>query len=213
MQSVPLLPPNAPRFWRFFFCLCLGPLLLAGCADTRPPGVAGQVPAQTGGPLRLREGDTIKVGFPGAPNLSASHKIQRDGKVNLPLVGEVRVSGKTPGEIEEELQLLYKDQLVSGQVRVNIEAAAFSVFVTGAVMHPGEVMSDRPLSCLEAIMKAGGFDQSRADLKRVTVIRNLNGKMAHYPLDLKRVLEGGDESNFYLQPSDIVYIRERFNWF
>jgi len=207
--------------WQFFLPVrwlgllgCVGAMVLAGCATPQPPMVGDQsqlAPAQE--PLRLREGDVIKVDFPGAANLTSAYKIQRDGKIKMPQVGELVAAGKTTPELEKDILEAYKDKLLTKQVLVTIEASAFSVFVTGAVVHPGEVASDRPLSCLEAVMKAGGFDVSRADLKHVSVTRSNNGKMEHYEVNLKRVLQGLDSTPFYLKPSDIVYLPEKFTWY
>jgi protein involved in polysaccharide export with SLBB domain len=85
--------------------------------------------------------------------------------------------------------------------------------VTGAVLRPGKVTSDHPLSALEAIMEAGGPDYTKANLKAVTVIRHEDGKTQNYTLNLRNVLKGQSAEPFYLKPSDIVYVPERFTWF
>jgi hypothetical protein len=63
------------------------------------------------------------------------------------------------------------------------------------------------------VMEAGGFDYSRANLEAVRVIRNEKGRLEHYILDLRAVLEGREPRLFYLKPSDILYVPEKFNWF
>lgn len=165
-------------------------------------------------PIVLREGDVLRVAFPGAPNLNTPPQpIRRDGRIALPLIGEVVAAGKTPSELEKQLINLYSGQLVIKEVNVSMEASSFSVYVTGAVLKPGRVDSNRPITALEAIMEAGGFDYSKANLKEVTVTRTTQGHVDHYTLNLKRVLEGKDAEPFYLKPSDIVYVPERFVWF
>jgi polysaccharide biosynthesis/export protein len=163
--------------------------------------------------LTLREGDTLRITFPGSPNLNTSQQIRRDGKISLPMVGEVKAAGLRPSELEKELVKLYAPQLVTKEVNVTLESSAYYVFVTGAVMRPGRVMFDRPISVLEAVIDAG-VDYSKANLKQVTVIRHQAGREAHYyHFNLKKELQGGSGESFYLQPSDIVYVRERFSWF
>ena len=163
--------------------------------------------------ITLRPGDVVQISFPGAPNLNATQQIRRDGKITLSLVGEVDAAGLTPAELEKKLVDLYSSQLVDKQVNVTVTSSSFPVFVTGAVQRPGKVLSDHPITALEAIMEAGGFDYNRANLKAVKVIRNNNGHMENFKLNLKEVLAGNESNPFYLKPSDIVYVPERFTWF
>lgn len=130
---------------------------LAGCqtAPASPP------PPQTGGKTSsevvLRAGDTIRVSFPGTPNLNTPtpQQIRPDGKITLPLLGEYPVDGKTPSQLEKELVEKYKDQLISKEVNVTVESASFVVYVNGMVLRPGPVKASRELTVLEAIMEAG----------------------------------------------------------
>jgi polysaccharide export outer membrane protein len=163
--------------------------------------------------LVLREGDTVRITFPGATELNTGQQIRRDGTVTLPLVGEFKAAGLTPPEMEKELLKVYGPQLVTKQVTVTVEASAFPVFVTGCVVRPGRITSDHPMTALEAIMEAGGFDYAKANLKAVSVLRTEKGRTQNYKLNLKRVIEGQDSQQFYLKPSDIVYVPERWIWF
>src|SRR5262249_29795347 len=95
--------------------------------------------------LVLREGDTIRILFPGAPNLNVVQPIRRDGKISLSLVGEVQAAGKTPKVLEKELVELYGPQLQDKEVTVSLESSVFPVYITGAVLRPGTILSDRPL--------------------------------------------------------------------
>jgi protein involved in polysaccharide export with SLBB domain len=70
------------------------------------------------------------------------------------------------------------------------------------------------MTALEAVMEAGGFDYATANMRSVKIIRNENGVMKHYTVNLKRVLDGDkDEVPFYLKPQDIIYVSERFELF
>ena len=89
-------------------------------------------------------------------------------------------------------------------------SSSFPVFVTGAVLKPGKIVSDHSMTALEAIMEAGGPDYTKANLKAVKVIRLEDGQFKTYTLDLKLLLEGKGNEPFYLKPSDIVRVPERF---
>jgi len=160
--------------------------------------------------VTLRAGDTIRIDFPGAPNLNTRQQISRDGIISLSLVGDIVAAGKTPRQLQDELKVLYAPQLVTKEVTVSIESAAFPFFVTGAVLRPGPYSSSRPISVLESIMQAGGFDETRANKKGVRILRE-----GHKPfiINLKQVIDEGDTHPFYLKPSDTVYVPERFRWF
>jgi polysaccharide export outer membrane protein len=163
-------------------------------------------------PLVLREGDTVRITFPGSPSLNTVQQIRRDGKVSLGLVGEFQAAGLTPMQMEKDLVTLYAPQLVTKEVMVALESSAFQVYVTGAVLRPGKLVSDRPLTALEAVIDAG-VNYQKANLKSVTVLRRENGRDVIHTLNLKNALKGNGGEPFYLKPSDIIFVRERFTWF
>ncbi len=186
-------------------------LAAAGCAGPRTtpiPAAARAPEAQT-----LRSGDVVKISFPRTPSLDTTQQIRRDGKLNLYLVGEIEAAPLTPAELERKLLELYAPQLVAKEVRVTVVASSFAVFVTGAVVRPGKLAPDRALTVFDAIMEAGGFDDTKADTKAVTVIRQESGRTQHYTLNLKSILQGKSIEPFYLQAYDVVYVPERFSWF
>ena len=163
--------------------------------------------------ITLREGDVLKISFPGSPNLNKTATIRRDGMISLDLVGEVKAAGKTPADFEKELLDLYSTQLVSKQVTVEVQSSSFPVYISGSVLRPGRIVSDHPITALEAIMEAGGFDYVKADLKQVQVTRREAGGTRKYILNLKREMDGKGGEPFYLKPADIIYVPEKFNWF
>jgi polysaccharide export outer membrane protein len=162
----------------------------------------------------LREGDTLQITFPGAPNLNTVAAIRRDGKIAMPLIGEIQVAGMAPTQVQKLLLEKYGPDLQVKEVTVQVSGSAFNVYISGAVLRPGKITSERPLTLLEAIMEAGGFDHTKANIKAVRVIRTENGLTQHFTFNLKPLLKGGDSSaQFKLKPSDIIFVPERFYWF
>jgi len=161
----------------------------------------------------LREGDILKISFPGSPNLNNVQQIRTDGKITLPLVGEVQAAGMTPGNLQKKLMDLYGPQLASKEVTVDVQSSSFPVYVTGAVLRPGKIVSDHPITALAAIMEAGGPDYTKANLKNVSVIRQEGNQTKNYTLNLKRIMEGQVSEPFYMKPSDIIFVPEKFSWF
>lgn len=196
-------------------CLLLAATLFAGC-ETMPSGNSTMKPAVEkphSETIILREGDVLNITFPGSANLDTTQPIRRDGKLNLPLIGEVVAAGMTPDDLQKKLVQLYAPQISSKEITVQVQSSSFPVFVTGSVVHPGKVLSDHPMTALEAVMEAGGFDYNTANMKAVKIVRNENGVMQHFTLNLKAVLAGDDTKPFYLKPGDIVYVPERFSAF
>ncbi|HZM06142.1 MAG TPA: polysaccharide biosynthesis/export family protein [Candidatus Saccharimonadales bacterium] len=182
-----------------------------------PTTAAGQAvsnaPAANSNSLLLREGDSVHIAFPGAPTLDSTQTIRRDGKITLNMVGEITAAGLTPKDLEKELLKDYDSQLVVKQVSVTVQSSVFSVYVTGAVLRPGLITSERVLSPLDALIEAG-IDHTKANLKSVTVIRQKDGGAnEHFKLNLEKVLRGKPVQSFTLQPGDVIYVSEKFSWF
>ena len=162
---------------------------------------------------RLGEGDSLRVAFEGDTNMNTVVKIQLDGTVAWPFLGAMKPIGMTPEELRTALMARYKNLLSVNEITVTLLEAKASVYVSGAVLRPGRIPLDRPLTALEAVMEAGGFDHRRAKVGSVTVLRKENGQQRHFTLDLKRALSGEDPNPFYMQPYDIVHVPEKsFNF-
>ena len=153
----------------------------------------------------------IQISFPGAPELSGEQRILRDGKITLAFVGEKEVTGYSSSQLEDKLLEWYDDQIFTKQVIVTLLSSTFPIHVQGMVLQPGEIMSDRRLTALEAVLKAG-YDPKQTNLKKVRVIRTEEDRRKNYTLDLQSVLEGEDVEPFFLKPSDIVMVPGKFIW-
>src|ERR1051325_6598913 len=104
--------------------VCL--LSLTGCETTPRFSSLDEAKAKAAAdPIVLHEGDSVKVSFPGAPNLKTVQQIKRDGRIALQLVGEVQAAGLTANQLEKELLKLYGPQLQTKEGTVAIESASF----------------------------------------------------------------------------------------
>ena len=188
-------------------------IVFSGCATSSSSPAALQTAAARADVIVLREGDQVRISFPGSPNLDSTQAIRRDGKLSLALVGELDAAGLTPEELKQKLITAYASQISSKEIAVSVQSSTFPVFVTGAVIHPGKVLSDHPITALEAVMESGGFDFNSANMKAVRIIRQENGSAKNYTVNLKAVMSGEDNTSFYLKPNDILYVPERFSMF
>lgn len=153
----------------------------------------------------LASGDVIKLTFSAAPELNQSQKIRADGKLSLPLVGEVDAAGKTVGQLQGELVQLYKSQLKTPEVTVSLEGGVTTVTVSGAVGHPAKITFERPTTVFQAIMEAGGPNEY-GTLRHVRLIRTVHGVTKSQVFDLHRTLKGEATKPFYVRDGDIIFV-------
>ena len=154
----------------------------------------------------LMAGDEVEISFLGAPDLNTTQVLRRDGAITLKLLGDVQAAGKTPKELRNELMQKYASQLQVKEVTVVLRTPA-PVFVSGAVLKAGSIPMGHPMTALEAIMQAGGFNETEAEVRNVIVIRHDGSKYRGYSINFKPLLrKGAPEPIFYLQPFDIVYV-------
>jgi polysaccharide export outer membrane protein len=181
--------------------------LATGCRNS---AASVPVPAEAAAsvtPGTLAPGDQINVSFSGAPELNAKHKIQANGKVSLPTIGDIHASGRTVTSLQSQLTSLYQPHLQDSTVVVSLDSAAAGVYVSGEVLRPGKIPLDRPMTALEAVMEAGGFSRF-ANPRQVIVVRNENGRNGRYVLNMNEALSGADSRPFYVRPYDVIYVRQ-----
>lgn len=181
-----------------------------GCGDMHP---AAPVPAEASRSNpngNLAAGDEINVTFSGAPELNTKQKIQPNGKVSLPTVGDVSAAGRTITGLQEQLTAMYQPHLQDPTVVVSLAGAAAGVYVSGEVLRPGKIPLDRPMTALEAVMEAGGFTKF-ANPKQVFVVRNQGGKSRRYVLNMNQALYGTESIPFYVRAYDVIYVKQS-NW-
>lgn len=161
----------------------------------------------------LSSGDTLDLMVYREPDLGMRSKIARDGRVQLPLLGEVKVAGMSVRDAQEHIRKLYDaDYLVDPQIYLNIASyTQRKITVIGQVSRPGsyELQGNESLGILEAIGMAGGFTRI-ADTKNVVVKRRNGEKVETIKVNTKR-LESPDGGSFQVLPGDILTVGE--SWY
>jgi polysaccharide export outer membrane protein len=162
----------------------------------------------------LTPGEPIQIQFSYVPELNTGPQVIRsDGRIGLLLVGEIVAAGKTPDELREDIEELYKGILQEPEVAVLVpvtirEYSQRRVYVGGEVIAPGFIDMPGRLTSLEAIMQVGGFDMVTANPSNVVILRlKENGERDATLLDLSGALDGKDPGkDIFLQPKDVVYV-------
>lgn len=204
---------KAWRAARFVHSALVGVLSLTlafvstNCANMDPAPVVPAEAYRSRPDATLAAGDEINVSFSGAPELNVKQKIQANGRVSLPTVGDVGAAGQSLTSFQEQLTNLFQPHLQDPTVIVSVEAAAAGVYVSGEVLRPGKIPLDRPMTVLEAIMEAGGFTKF-ANPKQVIVVRKQSGRNERYVLNMNDALSGVESSPFYLRTYDVIYVKQ-----
>jgi len=181
----------------------------------RAMGVDAPIPSLMAGEgdYVLSSGDTLDLMVYREPDLGMRSKIARDGRVQLPLLGEVKVAGMSVRDAQEYIRKLYDaDYLVDPQIYLNISSyTQRKITVIGQVSRPGsyELQGNESLGILEAIGMAGGFTRI-ADTKNVVVKRRTGEKVETIKVNTKR-LESPEGGSFQVLPGDILTVGE--SWY
>jgi polysaccharide export outer membrane protein len=148
--------------------------------------------------------DVIFITVWRSPEFSGQHTIRPDGKITIPLVGEVQAAGLTPevfgASIQDRLKKVLKEPDVSVAV---IQVNSKRYFIEGEVLKPGEYKLVVPTRVLEALVNAGGF-KDFAKQTNITIMRGTQRLKFNY----KAVIAGKNtEQNVYLEPGDIIIVK------
>lgn len=182
-------------------------MLLTACTSIDPELEPSAFYPPKAPSVKLIPGDVIAVNFIYNTELNTEQMIRPDGYVSLPLLGEVKAEGKTPGTLDKEINESYKDQLKQPGANVVVRSLYHrKIFIHGEVGKPGTIEMPGPMTVMEAVAMAGGFRLDRARIHQVLVIRNINGVYTACALDMERLVKGQSIEQFHLEPKDIVYI-------
>jgi polysaccharide biosynthesis/export protein len=181
-------------------------LLAAGCADTGPFTWVNQLPpTAVANDFVIRDTDTVNVRVYNQDGISTHERVRPDGKVAVPMAGEIMMRGRKPAEVAKEIEVKLKAVVVAPVVTVGIDQTAqILVPVLGEVKNAGTFTIDPGATVLTAIADAGGLsDYATSD--RIFVLRKgLERRVRFRFADLR----DGDARSlaFGLQAGDVVVV-------
>lgn len=207
-----------------FSALIAGSVILPGglCAQTQltpdTADLSGFSSSATGIPPKAAEeeafvvgvGDVLQINVWREPEVSIdSVTVRSDGKISVPLIKEVYVSGLTPLEIEQALTRKFEKLINSPVVTVIVrETHSQQVILSGGVARPGVLEIQPGMTVMHALSIAGGVNEY-AKRKKIFVVRGTGSEQVTIPFDYQAVISGKDPSkDFLLEPGDMVVIPE-----
>ncbi len=158
--------------------------------------------------------DVVTVNVWKNPDLSITVPVRPDGKISVPLAGEILAGGKAPmevaAEITKKLSVFIRDPQVSVILAQLVSHEYLSrVRVTGAVQNPLSMNFRQGMTVLDIVLEAGGLNEF-ASANSTKLFRKSGGKAQIINIDLSDILFDGDmETNIAVQPGDVLSIPER----
>ncbi|HUX90627.1 MAG TPA: polysaccharide biosynthesis/export family protein [Gallionellaceae bacterium] len=156
---------------------------------------------------QLRQGDTVLISVWREDTLQKQVVVLPDGSVTFPLIGRVEVAGLSTPEVEQRITKKLKEYFPEPIVSVVIVGIDGNrAYVTGKVIHPGPLIISGPITVLQAISLAGGFDRF-ADENGIKVIRAKPAGQEIFPVNYKDIISGKNMStNVQLKADDTLVV-------
>ncbi len=198
------------RFARVACATLLSCLATLGCASAGQYTWYSELPksdwASITGEYVIEVGDGISIRVYEQEGVSGSYKIRRDGKIALPLAGEIMVAGKHPSQLASEIEGKLKQFIVAPKVTVNIESSQpVSVTAIGEIGHVGSLTLESPGQLVQAIAQAGGPNDF-ADKSKIFVLRQFpTFQRIRFTYDAILHNEGG-AATFPMRTGDVIEI-------
>jgi polysaccharide biosynthesis/export protein len=179
---------------------------MLGCSGGGRYVWVSQLPLdQTADGYVISAGDLLNVRVYNQENLSTHARVRSDGKIAMPLIGEVEARGKPPAVLSKELEVKLKEFMVSPTVMITVEETPpTSVTVLGQVVHPGIYTVDSTSGVLQALAVAGGFNDY-ASRGSIYVMRRSPAQRVRFTFaDLTHV--EGPSATFRIRTGDVVVV-------
>lgn len=152
-------------------------------------------------------GDIIEVQVWQEPDLSRTSKVRLDGKISLPLIGDVMAAKTTTSALDELLEKKFSEVITEPAVSVIlVESRSRRYYVIGQVSQPGEFAIDYPVTILQAIARSGGF-QEWAKKDEIKVVRREGDQEKFFRFDYDSFVKGNNlDQNIVIAPGDTVIV-------
>ena len=177
-----------------------------GGTPTATAGRAKPAAADVAADYRLVPGDKLRIEVYKDSQLSQSVQIRPDGKITLPLVGDIEATNRTPLELRDQITTMLRDFMTNPVVTVIVqEALSAQVYITGEVSKSGPVQIVGPLNILQAIAMAGGLNEF-ANKKDVRILRQGPAGLETIRFNYQDALNG-DIRPLYLKAGDTIVVK------
>ena len=172
------------------------------------PKASSEAPKPESVPMyTIQPNDVLEIFVWKEPDLTRKVLVRPDGRISFPLVQDMLVAGSSPGELKEAIEKRLKEYIEIPYVTVIIDAIqSYRIFVTGKVQKPGGILAEKPITVLQALALAGGF-QEFANLSDMTIIRSSETDNKVFRFNYEEVIKGkNSDQNILLRTGDVVVV-------
>lgn len=176
--------------------------------NTSSTSATASASANTNSSYIIGPGDLLAINVLHEPEVSQKVPVRMDGKITMPLIGEIQASGMKPDNLQATIAAKLHDYIKDAEVTVVVEEIKSRQFsVMGEVEHPGSFPLVKPTTVLDGLAQAGGF-RDFARLSKIHVLRKTaEGTTISLPFNYKQVSKGKSESqNIELQAGDTIIV-------
>lgn len=156
----------------------------------------------------IGENDMLSIDVWKEKEISREIPVRPDGKISLPLIGEIQAAGLTPLQLQDNITQDLKAFIDNPEVTVIVDDPRSHQFnIVGQVARPGTYPLSQSMTVLDAIAEAGGFKDFAKQTKIYVLRPSPGGIRVRIPFNYKKVIRGSDlQENVVLKPGDTIVV-------
>ena len=133
--------------------------------------------------------------------------VRTDGKITMPVINDIEAAGKTPVQLQKEIEEKLKEYVTNPEVTVTVrDPASQKFYILGEVQNTGEYPLNKRLTVLQAFALAGGFTEW-ASKKEILLLRKKDGKDIAITINYKELADGENlKQNIYIKADDTIIV-------
>jgi len=195
------------------------PIMITGCVSDAHISATSNVLTKSNSSETIQEyhigvDDTVQINVWRNPELSVTVPVRPDGKISMPLIGDVRAAGRAPEVVAKAIQTKLKSFVRDPNVTLMVTGLMSNEYltrlrITGAVANPSSLNYRQGMTVLDAILASGSINDFAAP-NSTKLYRKIQGKVRVINIYLGDILFKGElETNIELRPGDILTVPER----
>lgn len=153
--------------------------------------------------------DVLEIAVWKNAELTKVVNVRPDGKISLPLIGDVAAAGLTPVELHDAIVSRLKEYQDTAIVSVIVNSVnSYRIFMLGEVKTPGTYQLKTKTTVIQAIALAGGFTQYASRNKMVIIRKSPDGRGVRIPVPFDDIVQSDEstDKNLYLLPGDTIFV-------
>jgi len=192
---------------RQFIAIMLFALLTIAAVAQEPTETKPAAAAEDTEAYIIGESDILAINVWHEPELTRTVPVRTDGKITLPLIGELQAAGQTVDQLRTTIATQLKHFLEAPEVTVIVQEPRSQFFtVVGKVMKPGSYPLGQRLTVMDGLALSGGF-KDFAKVNKIQVVRtHRDGRVERLSFDYKRAVAGDLKQNFVLEQHDMIVV-------